>query len=75
MVARYVDDYFGADKAGVRITGKDMLHLTSAFVGVPCDVEKGVDRAREMVVLGMMLAFHPETRVLTITVDAMKAFR
>ena len=75
LASRYVDDFFGVDRANTRITGKEVLHIASKLVGVPCDEGKGMDRTREMVILGMLVAFHPERQTLTVTVDALKTYK
>ena len=44
-VARYVDDFFGASKAGVKWTGGRILSLLCSLSGLLVDADKDVDDA------------------------------
>ena len=50
-IARYVDDFFGAAKVGVRMTGGRVLSQMGVLMGIFCDEAKSADDMVEMVVL------------------------
>ena len=54
-MARYVDDYFGASRLGVKWTGGRLLSLLCSLTGFLCDSDKDVDEEVCMVVLGLLV--------------------
>ena len=55
-IARNVDDFFGAAKVGVRMTGGRVLSQMGVLMGIFCDEAKSADDMVEMVVLGISKA-------------------
>ena len=47
-VGRYVDDFFGASRAGLYWHGGRMIDVSSALLGFPCDDSKSASEAMEM---------------------------
>ena len=70
---RYVDDFFGASRKGVRLTGGVILSMLASVLGFPCDDSKNADYAAAMTVLGCLCTVSFAERVLYTRVDAEKA--
>ncbi len=50
--AKFVDDFYGAGRDGVRLSGGPVLTRLSRMVGAKTDTAKDEDQAKDMVVLG-----------------------
>ena len=72
---RYVDDFFGASRIGVRLTGGVVLSVLASLLGFPCDDSKSADQAVAMTVLGSLCRLCFADRVLYSSVDPDKAAR
>ena len=76
-VCRYVDDFFGASKVGVKLTGGVILSVLASLLGYPCarpcDESKSADLAVAMTVLGSLCAVSFSECVLYTKVDPEKA--
>eukprot|EP00971_Amphidinium_carterae_P221259 4392671-Amphidinium_carterae.1 len=73
---RYVDDFFGASRAGVTISGGKCLTALAHLLGIPCDDAKDADDAEHMTVLGAVVVVHScSPRYITMQVDYDKALR
>ena len=72
---RYVDDFFGASKRGVRLTGGVILSILASILGFPCDESKDADYAEAMTVLGCLCTVCFTERVLYTRVATDKASR
>jgi hypothetical protein len=72
---RYVDDYFGAEPQGIRITGGRCLSALSFLLGVPTEPGKDDDDRACMTVLGVDCEILPDRAAVSLKVDAGKAER
>ena len=65
LLPRYVDDYFGASRLGIKWSGGRLLSLLCSLTGSVCDNDKNVDDEVSMIVLGLTVDFSMEqARVL-----------
>ena len=71
--SRYVDDFFGANRAGVALTGGVVLSILASLLGFPCDEGKDSDHSTAMTVLGALRTLSFADRVLFTRVDLEKA--
>ena len=71
--AKFVDDYFGASVAGVRLTGGHCLDILGSIVGFPTKDVKSVSFASTLQLLGLILAYVHGTLEISIAVDPAKA--
>ena len=72
-LARYVDDFFGASKEGISVTGGVAVSILSDLLGIPCDDDKSVDYASLMVVLGIQINIDFSRKLITMVIQAAKA--
>ena len=70
---KFVDDFFGIDPLGVKLTGGYCISVVSDLVNVPMDTKKDVDDQQTMVLLGMEVAVKAEEREVLTCVDEEKA--
>ena len=55
-VARYVDDYFGASRSGVKYSGGKCLEIFAELLGFPTDPAKSDDHTLKLLILGAEVA-------------------
>ena len=72
-MARYVDDYFGASKRGVKWSGGRLLSLLCSLTGLLCDSEKDVDDDTSMIVLGLSVDLSMEQARVLVRLEQSKA--
>ena len=72
-VARYVDDFFGANRPGVTWTGGMLLSILCSLVGLICDPAKDVDDVLAMVVLGMTVEMSLDQARVLVYLEESKA--
>ena len=73
--ARYVDDYFGASKEGVTMTGGRCIDVLAELIGFPCKVEKSVEELGKLVVLGAQVAVNLAAKTISVQIDEKKSVR
>ena len=74
-LGRYVDDYFGASRAGMNYSGGVCLSVLSALVGFPTDEAKTAEAMIYMVVLGAAVNLDWPRRLVTMHIEEAKAER
>ena len=72
---RYVDDFFGCDPEGCKVTGGPCLTALCDLVGFPTDPGKKDDNAFDLTVLGVRVALSVSTTSVSAAVDKNKAQR
>jgi len=75
MACRYVDDFYGVDKKGVKVTGGVATSVLLSLIGLPADEDKSDDHAASMAVLGIVLTYCPRTLSTTGEVQPTKAVK
>ena len=74
-IARYVDNFFGCSRRGLKWTGGTMLYTLCSLVGLLCDPKKSVDGAISMVALGLMVETSLDHSKVLVRLDAEKSLR
>ena len=74
-VARYVDDFFGASREGVAMTGGVILSVILKLLGLQTDPAKDVDDTLQMVVLGSAVRIMLAARAVTTAIAEKKAVK
>jgi hypothetical protein len=74
-LGRYVDDYFGASKQGVRWSGGACLSVIAALLGFPTDDAKDADSMIYMIVLGASVNLDWPCKLVRMCIDEAKAER
>ena len=72
-MARYVDDYFGANRAGCVWHGSRCLEMFTKMLGLPCDEAKSEWDRQAMVVLGADVKQDFEAMEVTTCIQKAKA--
>ena len=72
-LGRYVDDYFGASRPGLKWTGGRILSIIAMLMGFPCDNKKDASDALEMIVLGAIVSVDVSQLAVRLAVDSIKA--
>ena len=72
-MGRYVDDFFGASRAGITCTGGYCLSVVAALVGLPTDDSKDADKTISMALLGAQVIVRQPSAALLVKVDQDKA--
>jgi len=70
---RYVDDYYGASRVGVELTGGVLLTLIAELVGRPTDQGKSEDGVLSMILLGARFTVELELGLVKARTDEVKA--
>jgi len=73
--ARYVDDYFGASRKGVKCTAGVCLEVVANLCGFPIDPAKSDNGTLELLILGAEVAVLLAEQAVSIKVDAKKAVK
>jgi len=68
-----VDDYYGASRAGVELTGGVLLTLLAELVGRPTDPGKSEDGVLSMILLGARITVELELGLVKARIDQVKA--
>jgi len=66
VLGRYVDDFFGAHRPGLRWRCGLLLDVVLKFIGLPGDPKKAEDDKNPLVVLGVQLAWTQEEIQVTV---------
>ena len=74
-LARYVDDYFGCSRQGIKYTGGYLLSAVAELLGFPAEPSKAEDGQWFMTVLGIDVNIKWAERLVTTVVNAEKARR
>ena len=74
-LGRYVDDFFGASRVGVRFSGGVCLSILAALLGFPTDEAKTVEPVTYMVVLGAFVNLDWPRKLVTMHIEEAKAER
>ena len=72
-VARYVDDFFGADREGLVYSGGNCLSVISKLVGFLSEDDKDADNCIQMIVLGVDVAMNWARRTISTVISEVKA--
>ena len=72
-IARYVDDFFGCSRRGLKWTGGTMLYTLCSLIGLLCDPKKDVDGAVSMIALGLMVETSLDHSKVMVRLEAEKA--
>ena len=72
-LGRYVDDYYGASRVGVELTGGVLLTLLAELVGRPTDPGKSEDGVLSMILLGARITVELELGLVKARIDEVKA--
>ena len=73
--AKFVDDFFGASAAGIKLTGGHCLDILGKVLGFPTKDEKSVSFSAALHILGTVITFIPKTVSMTVEVDPAKAIK
>ena len=72
-VARYVDDYFGASRSGVKYSGGKCLEIFADLLGFPTDPAKSDDHTLQLLILGAQVAVQLANQSVSVCVAPDKA--
>ena len=72
---RFVDDFFGCNRRGVKLTGGHCLSIIATLVGLPCDPLKDAHFVQEMTVLGALVSVDVPRYGVSVAVSQDKAER
>ena len=72
-LGRYVDDYFGASRVGVQLSGGACLSVFAMLLGFPTDEAKSADTMATLVVLGASVDIDWGRKLVTMAVEQAKA--
>ena len=72
-VARYVDDYFGASRSGVKYSGGKCLEIFADLLGFPTDPAKSDDHTLKLLILGAEVAVYLAKQSVSVCVAQEKA--
>ena len=72
-MARFVDDFFGASRVGVKLTGGVLFSILASLLGFPTDPAKDSDQCSSMIVLGACCTADFSRKVLNTHVEPAKA--
>ena len=72
-MGRYVDDFFGASRKGVKYQGGCCLTTICLWLGIMVDPTKSADDCMSMVVLGIAVTIAMQSAKIKVQIDEQKA--